>query len=390
MLLYHSFPRPKEARPGRKSARDEPNPVCSRGLATLSSILGFGLLCTPETIEIYADRKSKNVGKQILLAAGKPAYSLKQSRLCLTLSTGTELYETTIRGLVPGADGPVAGAGPDLSHADLFGPFAIGFDPLVARRAGIVPTIYYAPNDMFGGRFRPDRSQIPGLNIQLIQRLNALRELMIGLSYIEGRLAVRGLEPVLPPDELRRQGLTLPFNPEIATLIDEMTEEQMRLVLRFTSIDRYGALDLVDFTDVLLNLFQETDSSIDHTVLAFFQQREWRLVFCWRPGTDWCSLGEQPPYRTSSSAAAACDARALRRILTETFRGERSDVYWKDCWLLREIDGEKPRQLIKQVIVPEAAFAEAKSMLREARCSAELVVAESLGFSWPTSQPSED
>ena len=38
---------------------------------------------------------------------------------------------------------------------DLFGCFAVGIDPLVARKIGIMPAYYYTPSDLHGNKFIP-------------------------------------------------------------------------------------------------------------------------------------------------------------------------------------------------------------------------------------------
>ena len=137
----------------------------------------MGVLCTPETLRVFPDPNTINPLKKALLGAEpRPQHEHRQSRFCLTLCTEHELFEAKIRGLRPEQVESAGGSNTPASHADLFGAFAIALDALESRRIGIVPTIYYSPTDIYGRRFTAGAEEVPGLNVQIIQRLNELRE----------------------------------------------------------------------------------------------------------------------------------------------------------------------------------------------------------------------
>ena len=328
---------------------------------------------------MFADPNTLNTQKRELLARGEPEFTYSQSRLCFTLCSPVELFEPKIRGVAPGPDGPTAAPDAKYSHADLFGPYAIGIDPLVSRQLGIVPTVYYSPTDRFGRRFTGDPGSIAGLNIQMIQRLKELRELCILLAQIERDIDIDG--PPLPGDAvLTALNLTLPFEQAIEARVRQLPLAERRRLFTLFNIDRDYALNLVSFIEMMFSLFQETDSSIDGSALAFYQQREWRLIHHMRDGTSWYCLGDQPAFRNPLAPARSSQIAHLRRLLNASAPSPRDDAYFKSCWLLEEVDGSPVRAFLKCVVAPAADVDRFSRLLRDASCRAELVAAEELGY----------
>jgi hypothetical protein len=291
MKLFHCFPRPRAL---KESALTNWNEDITK--LVLQSILEYGVLCTPERLRVFASPQTDNEKKKEDLLRGNPEYVHTQSRFCLTLCSESELFEPKIRGITPRANGPAIGDKKCLSHADLFGPCAISFEPMVSRRLGIVPTNYFAPGDMFGNRYAPSGGEAPGLNIQMIHRLKELRELLIILAMIESSMPVG--EVTLPgQDALQALGLTLPYEQKILRLIKELNFRERKNIFELFNIDREIALNLISFVEMMLSLYQETDSTIDGAVLAFYEQREWRLIHHMRLGAVWYCLGGQPEFR---------------------------------------------------------------------------------------------
>jgi len=73
---------------------------------------------------------------------------------------------------------------------------------------------------------------------------------------------------------------------------------QRRELFELFNTDREPALSLVGFIDMMLSLFQETDSYFDHSPLAFYQQREWRLIHHMRESAIWYCLGDSQAFAT--------------------------------------------------------------------------------------------
>jgi hypothetical protein len=372
MMLFHSFPRPKPVSQTAETVRNTAEGV-------LSAILRYGLLCTPERLRVFSDPNTQNPRKQELLRQGEPEFTHSQSRLCFTLCEPEELFQPKIRGLTPGLQGPTATRDAERSHADLFGPFAIGLDPLASRQIGIVPAVYYSPSDRFGRRFNAEDGVIAGLNIQIIQRLKELRELCILLAYIERDVDIDG--PPLPGDEiLNALHLSLPFEAKVAERVRNLSLRQRKELFALFNIDRESALSFVSFIEMMFSLFQETDSHIDGSVLAFYQQREWRLIHHMREGTSWYCLGPQPAFRNPFAPARSREIRELRRLVSLSSTAPRDESYFSACWLLEEVDGQPIRTFVKSVIAPAASLPSLRQVLRDASCRADIVAAEEFGF----------
>jgi hypothetical protein len=378
MMLFHSFPRPTTSKQ-HKTLQRSGSSLRATAECVLASLLNHGFLCTPERLRVFPDSETQNGHKQALLKAGEPEFIYSQSRLCFTLCSPEELFESKIRGLAEGPDHPAHSPGAQRSHADLFGPYAVGLDPVASRQLGIVPTIYYSPTDRSGHRFRSFDGGIGGLNIQMIQRLKELRDVCILLAYIERGLDIGG--PPLPGEDiLKALNLSLPFEAATEDRVRRLSIVERSRVFSLFNIDRDSALSLVSFIEMMFSLFQETDSSIDATILAFYQQREWRLIHHMREGTSWYCLGQQPLFRNPLARARAGEIAELRRLLETTSGQRRDESYFRACWLLETVDDEPIREFVTCVIAPAAGIAAVRRILRASSCHAEVVAAEDLGY----------
>jgi hypothetical protein len=375
MKLFHSFPRPRKNLRNPDANTEVPDYIACR---ILSSILKNGLLCTPEELKIFPDRQTANRKKRALLLSGEPEYTHLQSRFCVTLCSEKELFERKIRGLTPEETGPTVSDGALLSHADLFGPCAISFEPKESRQIGILPTSYYSPADIFGERFQSSYSEAPGLNLQIIQRLKEIRELMIVLATIERSLVV-GSFRFPGEDVLDALKLNLPFQEEVMDAVHKLSTSQRSDVFKLFDTDREMALNLVSFVDIMLSLFQETDSTKDGAILAFYQQREWRLVHHMREGMTWYCLGAQPHFRNPFAKLRQEQIRELRDDITR-MTGKRQPVQYLDhCWLLESVDGIPVSDFISSVIVPRRLCSFATQALLEVGSHADVIASEDLG-----------
>lgn len=296
--------------------------------------------------------------------------------MCFTLCEERELFQRFARGYVPPSfrsERP-----PLAAHADLFGSCSLGIDVPAARQIGILPTTYYSPVDAQGKRYRALDGQ-PGLHLQIIQKLKELRDLSVVLAIIERSLAVG--DELLPTDEmLNALGLGLPYQPEIIKKAYNLPVEQRREVFELFNTDREPALSLVGFIEMMLSLFQETDSYIDGTPLAFYQQREWRLIHHMRKGALWYCLGPQPVFRNPLARSKLAAIRELRQVVDDVGGVRRDDDYFSNCWVLEEIDGIPLRDFISSFIVPVRRLAATTDSVRRFGCRADIVPAEDLGY----------
>ncbi len=376
--FFHSFVRPR-LRPEDRTNLDK-DKEDRQAAAILESIFEFGIVCSPERLNIYSDRTTQNVEKQLRLKSGDPEYTLSQSRFCLTLCEASELYEPEERGIRAREAAP-PGSGPDdtmllQSHADLFGPWAIGFDPIASRRLGILPTIYFAPTDMFGQRV--GHSSAPGLSVQMIQRLKETRELLVLLALIEADLKVGewSLPSLHMIDSL---GYDLPFEVSVVSGIRALSAEQRRQIFQHFNIDRGPALDLVSHLEMMMGLFQETDSTLDGTPYAFYEQKEWRLIHHMRDGMVWYSLGRQPSFRDPLAPFREEEVGRLRTLLQAQFE-PRNETYFESCWVLEAVDDQLVSNYVSMVIVPRRSRSLAAAVLDRFGAEVPLFDAEEFGY----------
>ncbi len=345
----------------------------------MRAILKYGLVCTPERLRLYPNEQTENPRKLALLKAGEPDYLHPQSRFCMTLCEEAELFEPKIRGFVPGKDGPKHFGDSATSHASLFGPWAIGFEIGASLRIGFAPTFYFSPKDVVGVRFQPTAQRPPGLGLQIINRLRELRELMIILAYIEQGICVDG-EEFVNADILSSFGLDLPFEPEVMAKLFSRSAKRRREMLELFSTDRESAVSLVGFIDMMLSLFQETDSTIDGEELAFYQQREWRLIHHMRLGAAWYCLGKQPKISNPLAEHRVSEIGYLRRLLERGNDHKRSDGYFSSCWVLEKVDGKRLSEYISSIIVPRRHHNDVLKLVRREKLDADVFAAEDFGF----------
>ena len=276
-------------------------------------------------------------------------------------------------------DGPIRIGNNHTSHAALFGPWSIAFDTPASRQIGFAPTTYFSPSHMLGGRFQVTGLTAPGLGLQIINRLRELRELMIILAYIEQSVRV-GDDELVDARILKSLDLDLPFEPEIMKSIFALSLESRSDLLKFFSTDRESAVSLVGFIDMMLSLFQETDSTIDGEELAFYQQREWRLIHHMRWGTVWYCLGDQPSIRNPLANARESEIAYLRKLLERCAESRRSEGYFKHCWVLEEVDGKKISEYVRSIAVPHRQSKRVRELVRSEAVGADVIPAEDFGF----------
>ncbi|HLG54459.1 MAG TPA: hypothetical protein VI485_03955 [Vicinamibacterales bacterium] len=307
------------------------------------------------------------------MANGEAEYTHIQSRMCFTLCEERELFQRFARGYVPPS---FRGERPPLAaHADLFGAFSLAVDVPAARQIGILPATYYSPVDAQGQRYNALGGS-PGLHLQIIQKLKELRDVSVVLAIVERSLTVGGEQ--LPTDDmLKALDIGLPYQPDIIKKAYQLSVAQRRELFELFNTDREPALSLVGFIDMMLSLFQETDSYFDGTPLAFYQQREWRLIHHMRQGALWYCLGNQPVFRNPLARARLDAIRELRHDLGGA---RRDDEYFSNCWVLEQIDGTPLREFISCFIVPARCLATTKDTVQGFGCHAEVIAAEDFGY----------
>ena len=348
MKLFHAFPRPPHRKDAEgKIVRDQPTDDDRyKGLEILRLILTHGLLCTPEKFKLYPNYETENEEKLKFLQAKTHHDEIVQSRACFTLLNTLELterHETR-----------------EEAHTDLFGEFAIGLDPLEARALGIAPTVYYYRHDLGAGSRRT-----AGLGAQIVERLDEIRSVFSVLSYIEAQ-ANAGIDDVAFPSaqKLKEMGIRVKFQKDIEAALAGLTTREAALIFRLFNTDRVPAWNLVDFIEIMLSLYQTTDSTIEDAPLAFFHQREWRLVHHMMPGLIWFGLGNQSHRSDPWAQEFRNDRREIRRFISGASHKSESDLAWyfDYGWVLAGTETRHFRDFVRQIVVPEK-FCQATSDL---------------------------
>lgn len=347
--LYHAFPRP----PTQQSDAPRANDTFEAGIQVLSLILSHGLLCMPERFPLFSDPSSERQEKLALLSAGLPQDQIYQSRACFSLLDLPELSQQIE--LRPSEGGAPQGSPIIFSHADLFGPFAIGLDPLEAREMGLLPAVYYYRTNSTG----PSES----LSSQIVYRLDEIRTVLKVLSFIEARANLKKLS-VPSYERLTEIGMVPKYEAPVVNRLDDLTSRDAKKIFDLFDTDRVASWSLVDFLNMLLSLYQNADSTIDSEPLAFFHQREWRLIHHMRKGMCWYSLGENEYYADSNAARFARSREEIRSLLG-TRMGRLDESKMRRFWVLAEI-GDRPfRDFIREIVVPEECEGTVRSLLAQ-------------------------
>jgi hypothetical protein len=340
MKLFHAFPRPPHRTDAQGNiVRERPTDAGRRkGLEILRLILTHGLVCTPERFKLYPNYRTENPQKLPFLRANTHHDEIIQSRACFTLLDTPELTESH--------------STREESHVDLFGEFAIGLDPLEARDLGILPTIYYYKHDMRDGSM----PRTAGLGSQMVERLDEIRSVFSILSYIEAQ-AKAGIDKIAFPsaEKLSEIGINVRFQKDIEAALAKLTKPQAALVFRLFNTDRVPAWNLVDFIEIMLSLYQTTDSTLEDAPLNFFSQKEWRLVHHMMRGLKWFSLGNHPPERNPWWREFENDIRTLKSFIGSVSKMPRSYMTWylDHCWVLARTETLCFRDFVREIVVPD-------------------------------------
>lgn len=350
MKLFHAFPRPSHHgdRSGRAIRQVPIHEDRRRGFEILRLILNHGLLCTPEKFRFYPNYKTDNEAKQQFLLDNQPHNEIIQSRASFTLTQSLELtkeYELTQK------NGSYY-----TTHTDLFGEFAIGLDPIEARELGIMPTVYYYRHDI-----KNSFTQITGLGAQIVERLDEIRTLFSILSYVEAKAHPEDGEIFPSAEQLKNRGIEVRYENSIWKELTRITQEEAALVFRLFETDRVPAWNLVDFVEIMLSLYQTTDSTIEDAPLSFFQQREWRLAFHMMDGLKWFGLGNHPFHRDPWAKQFESAREQIKDfILESSYRKEKDDDYltwfFDNCWVLSQVGKLHFRNFVREIIVPEIFY----------------------------------
>jgi hypothetical protein len=349
MKLFHAFPRPPHhLDPAGRMVRDPPTEADRRkGLEILRLILTHGLLCTPEKFKLYPNYHTENKEKLKFLQANTHHDEIVQSRACFTLMDTLELTQSQ----------PTR----DAAHIDLFGEFAIGLDPIEARAFGITPTVYYYRHDLGNPAFRT-----AGLGAQIVERLDEIRSVFSILSYIEANANAGEDDTAYPPPEkLRSMGIHVRYQSEIEAELAKLKARDAALIFRLFNTDRVPAWNLVDFIEIMLSLYQTTDSTLENAPLAFFHEKEWRLVHHMMTGLIWFGLDKHPARRNPWATEFESDIRNIRNFIRRATQKNEDHLTWflSHCWVLAGTEQLHFRDFVREIVVPEGFCKDARRIV---------------------------
>lgn len=352
MKLFHAFPR---SRPNAENSVGIADTTDRNrlGLRILESILSDGLLCTPEKFKLYPNPNTENEEKKEFIRKGEPHFKIVQSRACFTLSETIELRK--------GYNMLLGENSRYVTHTDLFGEFAIGLDPIEARELGIVPTFYYYNNQTMD-----PVGKIPGLGEQIIERLDETRTLFSILSYIETMANPERTDLFQSQEKLREMGIVVAFEQNIQNKLARLPEELAKLFFELLDTDRVPGWNLVDFINMMLSLYQKTDSTVEDAPLAFFQQREWRLVHHMCEGLNWFGLGNHHAYRNPNALAFAKNIKRIQDLAKDLSSSKDKDYFswfFDHCWVMAGTYKKHFRDYIREIVVPADCYDSAKSIV---------------------------
>jgi hypothetical protein len=318
-MPYHFFPR----RPLRDIVhRKKPDGTeLQAGLGVLRSILFHGLMLTPERRPFGFER------------------SYAVPRACFTEDTVDNLSAREV---------PVA-ADMMCNHFELFGPFAIGIDKEMARKLGMNPVLYMATG---GGEYTAFADVIA-------DGVRKIHNVLMILSHLESRAnpdhdATREIGWALPRERLGEPGVDFVADPttrveEAMGLIDTLPPQEAKRFEEIFANDGRPFWQLAEHTMFLLDIMQDVDSSraVEKRPLAYYRQREWRLLAIFHGDVIWVPLSEAG-------------------VVQQAFRDRRvNDHVSARDWLLAGKGAQPFCSMIDEIIFPDCCRESIDQLVRE-------------------------
>lgn len=339
-MLYHSFPRRSTEAQVKAFGYSSTNEI-EFGLEILESILRFGILLTPERLEIPRNPVSARVDPPGPL-------SIVQRRACFTLLRRDELLRLNVQG----SDQE---DGRRLGHTQTFGSFSIGVDPIEGRQLGIMPAFYYYKSkDFFSRRGWMNTDLINfSPSSELLFRLAEIRALMVCIATFEA-LGAPDDRQVYRLGRMRSKGLKLHNERDVTRALLDLTPELAGVIHKCIDTDRVPAWNMIDWIDIILNMFQIADDKDRIGSLNYYQQREWRLpqyfsplVECYAVFTD--LVRQQPRWICQENLVT------LREILMRHSAEQKFKLFRDEIFLLSGTDQRPFRSFIREIVVPHSA-----------------------------------
>jgi len=309
--FYHSF---RRIRPD-----EDRSAAIKQTLSILEAMEKIGLILAPEVVTWdipLADQTTKRI-------------SYRQRRICFTELSRQEL--------------------PD--HARKFGPVSLEFSVDILRRAAALP-VFYIPQMVPGDRLFSSTGPVMVWMFQMIRhtldQLERLRQFSDPETALQHALALEPSAKGIVEDHIinlqNREG-SGPIDQEFT-----VSAKTVRGILNYLGYKTAPFAMMHGATYAAQALFYPTDDEIHDELLAYYRQREWRLI----PGIAASGVENARPLSVSEKKIlVGIDERFWTRELTDdggTFR--RID----DAHAVENIGSQRVRDAIRAVLVPSELY----------------------------------
>jgi len=307
-FFYHSFPRPRTGE----------DPI-AKGLAILKCFRTFGLVLGTEVV----------LWKQP--TAGTPReIRLVQPRVCFT-----ELGEAELPG-----------------HADRFGPFALEFEISQLRRIGALPVIY-TPQQLATD---PGYSAIAAT---IVAQTHDAKYAIDQLANLHATIQQVRAGPHLVP---KGCPVNLQNTDDNGNVVSTSTIpiEHAEAMLSYLAYRNAPLALMSAVLGSVSHLFYPTDDQIHDEELAYYRQREWRVLAYLQKNGAPLARALTPAEQT---ALLAVDQRFWATQLTD---GKRTFSRVDETRTIDTLEGKPVLSCVRRVLVPKAALKGAREMFSDA------------------------
>lgn len=316
-FFYHSFPR----------WASTPQEAVTKGLRVLNSIVNSGLLLTPEKIEWSEFLQDGTRSKPI---------QVFQKRISFTELSPRELPE----------------------HARTFGPYALEFTVENLRLLGGIP-VFYLPQP------GPQERALEGVAAAIVARLADIQTVLARLADLAGLVTTTADKAELI--QVIRNGI-----PIGVTRCSIQAAEDLLQILRF---EVQPPQDLLNTIRALSGFFYPTEDLTYTGVLAYYRQREWRIVANMsRRGVE---VTRDLSFNEMERLCELDPEFYGRRLTFPTGEHRRVD----QCKYLSDIENRPLWMWVRRVIAPDEAVAEVQALLESLGCFLSVMALSNLAIS---------
>jgi hypothetical protein len=230
--FFHSFPRPR--------ADETEDMTLERGLAILAGMKKIGLVLAPEIVDWDVEQ----------ITGGREELKLLQRRASFTELSDAELP----------------------AHSKIFGPISLSFDIRALREAGATPVIYIPQ-----GVANSALSQVGAFCVRGAYHTRYVLRQLQGLKENSDPQTVSAAfgQPVAPDYKLKLQN-TDATGRVIASY--DVAASDVKNMLQHVGYNNIPFDHSTAMLTIFMSMFYPTDNTHTGDELAYYRQREWRLI----------------------------------------------------------------------------------------------------------------